>query len=133
MSSRAVVPDGGKNHIEIVSQRVNIVVVLQFNLSYGNKRIYHDQLPINRGKATNQLKPFRTHKALKVSQKRFVFLYLFFKSRALHCFLSLPQLTCYRSFTNRFASRYIVTCAESTYTRVRGSLTSTRDVKQRGD
>jgi hypothetical protein len=93
ISSRAVGTDGSKNHIEIVSQRVCIVVLLQLSLRAGDEGSYHDQLSVNSGKTTNLLKPFRTHKTLKVTQERFMFLNLFFKSRALQCFLSLPQLT----------------------------------------
>ena len=72
---------------------MSIVVLLQLSLRYNNQRIYHDQLSVNGGKTTNLLKPSRTHKTLIVAQERFVFLYLFFKSKGplalvLQCFLS---------------------------------------------
>src|SRR5947209_17656294 len=97
LSSTVVVNEGSNNNIHKVIQRFSFVVLLQLSLRCGNKRIYHEQLSFNGGKTTNQLKPFRTHQMLKVAHERFMFLYLFFKSKeplalVLHCVLSLSRL-----------------------------------------
>ena len=53
--SQAVVTDNGKNDIEVVSQCVIIVVLLQLGLHSVDKRIYHDQLPVYGGNTANLL------------------------------------------------------------------------------
>ncbi len=55
ISSHAVVTYSSKNGIEVVSQRVSIVVLLQLGLRSCDKRIYHDQLPVNGGNTANLL------------------------------------------------------------------------------
>src|SRR6266566_4474519 len=97
ISGHAVVTDSGKNGIEVVSQRVSIVVLLLLGLRSCDKRIYHDQLPVNRGNTANLPCPFRTRKMLKVTKERFMFLNLFFKSKGplafvRQCLRSLLQL-----------------------------------------
>ncbi len=94
ISRHAVITDGGENRIEIVNQRVSIVLLLQLRLRDGDKRIYHNQLSVNGGNTAHLLQPFRTYKTLKMAKERFVFLYLFFKSKGLlafvrQCFVSL--------------------------------------------
>ena len=53
ISSFPVVTDSGKNRVEIVSQGISIVVLLQFSLRSCDKGIDHDQLPVNRGNTAN--------------------------------------------------------------------------------
>ena len=94
ISSHTVVTDSDKHGIEVMSQRVSIVVLLQLSPHNFEKRIYHDQLSINRGNTANLLYPFRTRKKLKVTKERFMFLNLFFKSKGTlpfdrQCFISL--------------------------------------------
>src|SRR5260370_32070302 len=55
ISSQAVVTDGDKNRVEVASQRLSVVVLLQLSLRSRDKRIYHDELPVNSSKTTKLL------------------------------------------------------------------------------
>jgi len=57
ISCQAVVTDGRKDHREIMSQGVSIVMVLQLRLRCAHQRIDHEQLPVNGGNPTNLFKP----------------------------------------------------------------------------